>query len=112
MFEEARVRGGNAIVGMRFDTSEMGPNWTEICAYGTAVVAVPTSEAAKQTAASLGYGQPGGQGAPQGGPQGQPASFGPPQQGPGGYGQPGGYQPQGYGHPQQGQPGPAPGYGG
>jgi uncharacterized protein YbjQ (UPF0145 family) len=22
---------------MRFDTSEMGPNWTEICAYGTAV---------------------------------------------------------------------------
>jgi uncharacterized protein YbjQ (UPF0145 family) len=21
---------------MRFDTSEMGPNWTEICAYGTA----------------------------------------------------------------------------
>ena len=27
----------NAIVAMRFDTSEMGPNWTEICAYGTAV---------------------------------------------------------------------------
>jgi uncharacterized protein YbjQ (UPF0145 family) len=24
-------------VAMRFDTSEMGPNWTEICAYGTAV---------------------------------------------------------------------------
>jgi uncharacterized protein YbjQ (UPF0145 family) len=22
---------------MRFDTSEMGQNWTEICAYGTAV---------------------------------------------------------------------------
>jgi uncharacterized protein YbjQ (UPF0145 family) len=22
---------------MRFDTSELGPNWTEICAYGTAV---------------------------------------------------------------------------
>jgi uncharacterized protein YbjQ (UPF0145 family) len=22
---------------MRFDTSEMGGNWTEICAYGTAV---------------------------------------------------------------------------
>ena len=28
---------GNAIVAMRFDTSEMGANWTEICAYGTAV---------------------------------------------------------------------------
>jgi hypothetical protein len=22
---------------MRFDTSEMGPQWTEICSYGTAV---------------------------------------------------------------------------
>ena len=27
----------DAIVAMRFDTSEMGSNWTEICAYGTAV---------------------------------------------------------------------------
>ena len=41
MIEEARARGGNAIVAMRFDTSEMGDVWTEICAYGTAVVAVP-----------------------------------------------------------------------
>jgi uncharacterized protein YbjQ (UPF0145 family) len=24
-------------LAMRFDTSEMGGNWTEICAYGTAV---------------------------------------------------------------------------
>src|SRR5712691_2255457 len=37
MVAEAEARGGNAIVGMRFDTSEMGTNWTEICAYGTAV---------------------------------------------------------------------------
>ena len=37
MIEEARARGGNAIVAMRFDTSEMGDVWTEICAYGTAV---------------------------------------------------------------------------
>jgi uncharacterized protein YbjQ (UPF0145 family) len=37
MVEEARARGADAIVGMRFDTSEMGSNWTEICAYGTAV---------------------------------------------------------------------------
>lgn len=37
MIEEAEARGANAIVAMRFDTSEMGPNWTEICAYGTAV---------------------------------------------------------------------------
>ena len=37
MVDEAEKKGANAIVAMRFDTSEMGPNWTEICAYGTAV---------------------------------------------------------------------------
>jgi uncharacterized protein YbjQ (UPF0145 family) len=37
MCEEAEQKGGNAIVAMRFDTSEMGNVWTEICAYGTAV---------------------------------------------------------------------------
>jgi uncharacterized protein YbjQ (UPF0145 family) len=37
MVEEAEARGGNAILAMRFDTSEMGGTWTEICAYGTAV---------------------------------------------------------------------------
>jgi uncharacterized protein YbjQ (UPF0145 family) len=37
MVEEAEAKGGNAIVAMRFDTSEMGNTWTEICAYGTAV---------------------------------------------------------------------------
>ena len=56
MLEAARARGGNAVVGMRFDTSEMGDVWTELCAYGTAVVAVPVDEAARQTAAQLGYG--------------------------------------------------------
>ncbi len=37
MVEEAEAKGANAVVAMRFDTSEMGTNWTEICAYGTAV---------------------------------------------------------------------------
>lgn len=37
MVEEAERRGGNAVLAMRFDTSEMGDMWTEICAYGTAV---------------------------------------------------------------------------
>lgn len=37
MVEEAEAKGANAIVAMRFDTSEMGNTWTEICAYGTAV---------------------------------------------------------------------------
>ena len=37
MIDEAEGHGANAIIAMRFDTSEMGGNWTEICAYGTAV---------------------------------------------------------------------------
>ena len=37
MVEEANAKGADAIVAMRFDTSDMGNNWTEICAYGTAV---------------------------------------------------------------------------
>ncbi|HTV11051.1 MAG TPA: YbjQ family protein [Acidimicrobiales bacterium] len=37
MVEEAQAKGANAVLAMRFDTSEMGGNWTEICAYGTAV---------------------------------------------------------------------------
>ena len=37
MVAEAEAKGANAVVAMRFDTSEMGDMWTEICAYGTAV---------------------------------------------------------------------------
>lgn len=37
MTQEAEAKGANAIIAMRFDTSEMGTTWTEICAYGTAV---------------------------------------------------------------------------
>jgi uncharacterized protein YbjQ (UPF0145 family) len=37
MVTEAQMKGGDAVLAMRFDTSEMGGNWTEICAYGTAV---------------------------------------------------------------------------
>ena len=37
MVEAAEAKGANAIVAMRFDTSELGSTWTEICAYGTAV---------------------------------------------------------------------------
>jgi uncharacterized protein YbjQ (UPF0145 family) len=56
LIAEARNRGGNAIVAMRFDTTEIGDVWTEICAYGTAVLAAPVTEAAKYTASQLGYG--------------------------------------------------------
>jgi uncharacterized protein YbjQ (UPF0145 family) len=41
LVEETQRKGGNAIVAMRFDTSELGSTWTEICAYGTAVVTRP-----------------------------------------------------------------------
>src|SRR3954462_1807484 len=35
MVAEAEAKGGNAIIGMRFDTPKMGPQGTEICASGT-----------------------------------------------------------------------------
>jgi uncharacterized protein YbjQ (UPF0145 family) len=41
MIENARLLGGNAVISMRFDSSEMGQQLTEIVAYGTAVVARP-----------------------------------------------------------------------
>ncbi len=39
LIEEADQKGANAILAFRFDTSELGTTWTEICAYGTAVTA-------------------------------------------------------------------------
>jgi uncharacterized protein YbjQ (UPF0145 family) len=38
MVANARLLGATGIVGMRFDSSEMGQGLTEIVAYGTAVV--------------------------------------------------------------------------
>ena len=35
--EEAEAKGADAVLAFRFDTSELGSMWTEICAYGTAV---------------------------------------------------------------------------
>jgi uncharacterized protein YbjQ (UPF0145 family) len=37
LVEEAEGKGATAIIAFRFDTSELGSTWTEICAYGTAV---------------------------------------------------------------------------
>jgi uncharacterized protein YbjQ (UPF0145 family) len=56
LMNEARNRGGNAIVGMRFNTTEVGDVWTEICVYGTAVQAVPVTDAAGYTASHYGAG--------------------------------------------------------
>jgi uncharacterized protein YbjQ (UPF0145 family) len=42
LVEEAEAKGADAIIAFRFDTSELGTTWTEICAYGTAVKATKT----------------------------------------------------------------------
>src|SRR6266496_828050 len=42
MIDNARLLGGNAVISMRFDSSEMGQQLTEIVAYGTAVIVRPT----------------------------------------------------------------------
>jgi uncharacterized protein YbjQ (UPF0145 family) len=47
MVSEAAARGANAVVGMRFDGGAFG-QWSEICAYGTAVWVEPVTEYAKQ----------------------------------------------------------------
>lgn len=43
MVQAAEQRGANAIVGMRFDHRDVTNTWIELCAYGTAVVAVPVN---------------------------------------------------------------------
>lgn len=45
MWGEAQQRGANAIIAMRFDTGSIG-NFSEVCAYGTAVVVEPVGAAA------------------------------------------------------------------
>jgi uncharacterized protein YbjQ (UPF0145 family) len=52
MVEEAKRRRANAIVGMRFDSGAIG-QWSEICAYGTAVWISPVSDVAKAQYDSL-----------------------------------------------------------
>jgi uncharacterized protein YbjQ (UPF0145 family) len=43
MIDNARLLGANAVIAMRFDSSEIGQQFTEIVAYGTAVVTRPTA---------------------------------------------------------------------
>jgi uncharacterized protein YbjQ (UPF0145 family) len=43
MIENARLLGANAVIAMRFDSSEIGQQFTEIVAYGTAVVTRPAA---------------------------------------------------------------------
>ncbi len=47
LVKNATLMGGNAVVSMRFDSSEMATTMTEIVAYGTAVVVEPDANAAQ-----------------------------------------------------------------
>jgi uncharacterized protein YbjQ (UPF0145 family) len=46
----AKSLGANAVVGVGFDTSEMGSSMTEVLAYGTAVVVEPDTSPAQAVA--------------------------------------------------------------
>jgi uncharacterized protein YbjQ (UPF0145 family) len=45
MWREARARGANAVVAMRFDCNEIGDIMSEVAAYGTAVTVEPVQAA-------------------------------------------------------------------
>ena len=67
MTSEAHRRGANAIVGMRFDTGSIGQQFSEVCAYGTAVVVEPIAAGepgatpqSGQQAGAAGHAGPGG----------------------------------------------------
>jgi uncharacterized protein YbjQ (UPF0145 family) len=48
MVFHARQQGANAVLAMRFDHRVISSLWVEICAYGTAVVAIPRRRAPRQ----------------------------------------------------------------
>jgi uncharacterized protein YbjQ (UPF0145 family) len=64
MWREARARGANAIVGMRFDCNEIGDIMSEVAAYGTAVTVEPLEQAVTGATAGthVGYDPPASQG--------------------------------------------------
>jgi uncharacterized protein YbjQ (UPF0145 family) len=66
MWQDAVSRGANAITAMRFDTGSIGQAFTEVCAYGTAVVVEPIAQGqAGATKQSVGVVANQGQAAPQ-----------------------------------------------
>jgi uncharacterized protein YbjQ (UPF0145 family) len=48
MWREARARGANAVVAMRFDCNEIGEIMSEVAAYGTAVTVEPGTAASPE----------------------------------------------------------------
>jgi uncharacterized protein YbjQ (UPF0145 family) len=53
MLAMARRHGANAVIGMRFDHRTLSNSWTEICAYGTAVVVAPTDRDNRATSTDV-----------------------------------------------------------
>lgn len=49
LVRNATLMGANAVISMRFDSSELAGTMSEIVAYGTAVVVVPDSDAPQAT---------------------------------------------------------------
>jgi uncharacterized protein YbjQ (UPF0145 family) len=47
MVKNATVMGANAVISMRFDSSELANSMSEIVAYGTAVIVTPDAGAAQ-----------------------------------------------------------------
>jgi uncharacterized protein YbjQ (UPF0145 family) len=45
LVQNATLMGGNAVISMRFDSSELAGTMSEIVAYGTSVVVTPDGEA-------------------------------------------------------------------
>ena len=44
MKEEVKKLGGNAVISMGFDSSEIGQSMSEVVAYGTAVVVAKSTQ--------------------------------------------------------------------
>ena len=49
LVKNATLMGGNAVISMRFDSSELAGTMSEIVAYGTAVIVEPDAAAAQPT---------------------------------------------------------------
>ena len=49
LVKNATLMGANAVISMRFDSSELAGTMSEIVAYGTAVIVEPDSAAAQPT---------------------------------------------------------------
>ncbi len=49
MIQNATLMGANAVISMRFDSSEIGNTMSEIVAYGTAVIVMPDAQASGPT---------------------------------------------------------------